>query len=145
MPIGPRFSTGIVTALSSLISSRPSSGKLLIIGTTSSSPVLEDLGIGGDLWDTRLIVPPIMNLQELSTVLYAASQDNFPSGPLITLTNANEIINKLRQIGIESVCIPIKKLLQMIGHASSATEDVSQEFISLINQYQSFHSTSVNK
>ncbi|KAK9840836.1 hypothetical protein WJX81_007964 [Elliptochloris bilobata] len=70
VPIGPRFSNGILQALLVLVKKQPPEGRrLLVIGTSSAPQVMADMGLA-DAFNVALHVPAVRDA-EVATVLKA--------------------------------------------------------------------------
>lgn len=126
VPIGPRFAMSILVTLIDLLTTRPPSGRLLVIATTSRPDILAELG-AGDCFDQRLHVTPLRSTEEARVVLEYASRESFTlGGPLVRSSDAPDILRALSSIEFS---IPIKRFLQMLGHASMASDDPVQGFL----------------
>ncbi|GAA6053700.1 hypothetical protein JCM3770_003173 [Rhodotorula araucariae] len=69
VPIGPRFSNGVLQALLVLLNKRPPKDRrLLILGTTSNRQMLHEMD-AMDAFSTSLAVPAITTLAQLAAVL----------------------------------------------------------------------------
>jgi vesicle-fusing ATPase len=125
VPMGPRFAMSILVTLNDLMSTRPPSGRLLVLATTSRAEEMEELGVL-DVFDRKLFVPPINDKDQVAKVLEHASHPDFtPAGPLVRQEDIPEIVKCLP----ETFSIGIKFLLQKLGNASMASDDAVQEFI----------------
>ena len=99
----------------------------MIMATASEIGVLEELGLA-DCFDSNLEVPLISTMEEYQAVLEAASNENFtPGGPLIAKKDITKALEGILSHGPTKT--PIKKLLQLLGHASSAAEDTVAELM----------------
>ncbi|MBW0529396.1 hypothetical protein O181_069111 [Austropuccinia psidii MF-1] len=71
VPIGPRFSNGVLQALMVLLGKRPPKDKrLLVLATSSSRTMLQDMGMS-DTFAADIRVPPIDTLKSLEIVINA--------------------------------------------------------------------------
>jgi len=69
IPIGPRFSNGVLQALAVLLGKRPPKGRrLLIFATTSNRAMLSEMELT-DAFDADIRVPPITSLSAVDHVL----------------------------------------------------------------------------
>ncbi|MCO5589643.1 hypothetical protein L7F22_043611 [Adiantum nelumboides] len=69
VPIGPRFSNGVLQALSVLLGKRPPKDRrLLILATTSNKPMLTDMEVS-DAFLADIRVPNITSLRSVDHVL----------------------------------------------------------------------------
>jgi vesicle-fusing ATPase len=101
--IGPRFSNLILQTLLVYIKKIPpkKGKKMLIIGTTSMSTYLEDLGIISAF--DRVIQVPKLGKQEIMNVLQNYDCDN---------ENKEKIVNLVKGITIKQLCLIIDRALQ---------------------------------
>ncbi|GAA5874930.1 hypothetical protein JCM8547_003614, partial [Rhodosporidiobolus lusitaniae] len=109
VPIGPRFSNGVLQALVVLLNKRPPKGRrLLILSTTSNRAMLTEMD-AMDAFATQLRVPAITTLRQLHTVLEDVALFRSPQ----ELQRATEL---LRQAGMEQegkLSIGVKRLLSL--------------------------------
>ena len=125
VPMGPRFAMSILVTLNDLMSTRPPSGRLLVLATTSRAEALDELG-ALDVFDRRLFIPAIEDREQVGRVLEHVSDPNFtPAGPFVRREDIPEILRGLP----DTLSIGIKLLLQKLGNASMASDDVVQEFL----------------
>ncbi|GMH39838.1 hypothetical protein BSKO_07742 [Bryopsis sp. KO-2023] len=109
VPIGPRFSNGILQTLLVLIKKRPPEGrKLLVVATTSLLDVLETMGMT-ESFNVVLHVPPLKSTEEISEVL--ESLDVFSPEDLPSAVEA-----------LGSNPVAIKQLLMIVEMARQAGE-----------------------
>lgn len=132
--MGARFSNAILQTLLVLFSRRPPKNRrLLILATTSSAPILTDLGIS-DSFDANLRVPPITDLVAIKKVLTETQlfHDRDSLRHAIDLlenigfaARAEDITESRKQVGI-------KKLLSMIEMARQEPQDAANRLASAI-------------
>ncbi|PHH84689.1 hypothetical protein CDD83_1542 [Cordyceps sp. RAO-2017] len=112
-PIGPRFSTTMLDALITLITSPPPKGhRLLIFATCSRPSVLNMLEVDG-CFSRKVEVPMVANLQELGGVLQESSE--FDAGDIAQITNTLQ-----QQTGSDRVGVGIRRILDSIFVAEAA-------------------------
>ncbi|KJZ80200.1 hypothetical protein HIM_00050 [Hirsutella minnesotensis 3608] len=108
-PIGSRFSSFMLEALTTFIRLKPPKGhRLLVFVTTSKLPVLQSLEVD-EIFSEKIAVPAVSNLNELGIVL----QNAFDSGDI------NQVLNTVRQrrAGSDSVGVGIKTIFDLIFQA----------------------------
>ncbi|KAG8722824.1 transport between ER and Golgi ATPase protein [Ceratobasidium sp. 394] len=130
VPIGPRFSNGVLQALMVLMAKRPPAGKrLLVIATTSIRPMLTDMQMS-EIFDAELRVAPISTLSALNNVL--ADVKLFHSR-----AEHEDALSQLQIAGFGNegkLNIGVKKLLSIIEMARQEPQDIAQRLVSgLIN------------
>ncbi|KAH7343951.1 AAA-domain-containing protein [Rhizoctonia solani] len=126
VPIGPRFSNGVLQALMVLMAKRPPAGKrLLVIATTTIRPMLTDMQMS-EIFDAELRISPISTLSALSKV--------FEDVQLFHSTAEHrEALNQLQVAGFGAegkLNIGVKKVLSIVEMARQEPEDVVQRLVS---------------
>ncbi|CAE6481743.1 unnamed protein product [Rhizoctonia solani] len=126
VPIGPRFSNGVLQALMVLMAKRPPAGKrLLVIATTSIRPMLTDMQMS-EVFDAELRISPISTLPALAKVFEDVELFR-SSGEL------HEALNQLHTAGLGNegkLNIGVKKVLGIVEMARQEPEDVTQRLVS---------------
>lgn len=119
VPIGPRFSNTVLSALRSLILRPPPNGKhRLLIGTTSSRSTLQQLEIYDD-FETEIPVPNVNTPQELGAILNDRS--NFQGQDI------RSVLGDLQErTGKETIGVGIKHVLGAIEVAGESASDLSE-------------------
>jgi len=130
VPIGPRFSNGVLQALMVLMARRPPAGKrLLVIATTSIRPMLTDMQMS-EVFDSELRISPVSTLSALSKIL--ADVQLFHSR-----AEHEDALSQLQIAGFGNegkLNIGVKKLLSIIEMARQEPQDIAQRLVSgLIN------------
>ncbi|CAK7203717.1 transport between ER and Golgi ATPase protein [Sporothrix eucalyptigena] len=113
-PVGPRLNNVMVQALMTLLTVTPPKGhRLLILATTSSRSVLDQLDMTR-VFDRQVAVPAVADVREMA----AAVQD---LGVFQDSADINQAINTIRQYnsGSDQVGVGIKRVLNL---AQSATD-----------------------
>ncbi|KAG0148761.1 hypothetical protein CROQUDRAFT_654328 [Cronartium quercuum f. sp. fusiforme G11] len=109
VPIGPRFSNGVLQALMVLLGKRPPKNqRLLVLATSSSRSMLQDMGMS-DTFAADIRVPPISTLRSLEIVISAVKL--FPDPKMHF--RAMEL---LKQAGFQEegrLAVGVKKLLNI--------------------------------
>ncbi|EGG09075.1 uncharacterized protein MELLADRAFT_47546 [Melampsora larici-populina 98AG31] len=109
VPIGPRFSNGVLQALMVLLGKRPPKNqRLLVLATSSSRSMLQDMGMS-DTFAADIRVPAISTLRSLEVVISAVKL--FPDPK----THARAM-DLLRQAGFQEegrLSVGVKKLLNI--------------------------------
>lgn len=102
VPIGPRFSNGVLQALMVLLKKEPPKGRrLLVLATTGERSVLQQLDVFTS-FDSNIAVPNVMGYAELSFIMEQSGAFGDP----------NRAIHELREMTrSESVGVGIKKIL----------------------------------
>ncbi|CUA70324.1 vesicle-fusing ATPase [Rhizoctonia solani] len=125
VPIGPRFSNGVLQALMVLMAKRPPAGKrLLVIATTTIRPMLTDMQMS-EVFDAELRISPISTLSALSKVfedvqLFRSSAEH------------REALNQLQIAGFGAegkLNIGVKKVLSIVEMARQEPEDIVQRLV----------------
>ncbi|KAF2747176.1 vesicle-fusing ATPase [Sporormia fimetaria CBS 119925] len=130
VPVGPRFSTTVLSALKVLLEKAPPKGRrLLVFATTTDLTALANLDLY-NRFDAEIAVGNVDTLQELEAVLQAS---DFP---------ANELIPALREIqestgrpraGQVEVGVGIKQILTAINTANQ-DDDVKGRFAKIMSR-----------
>ncbi|KAG8903113.1 transport between ER and Golgi ATPase protein [Tulasnella sp. 403] len=119
VPIGPRFSNGVLQTLMVLLAKRPPKGRrLLIIATTSVRPMITDTQMA-EIFDSQIRVPPVASLQSLETILREV--ELFRSSD-----ERRRAMTMLQQAGFaasNTLNVGIKKLLGIVEMARQEQED----------------------
>ncbi|GJN88243.1 hypothetical protein Rhopal_001208-T1 [Rhodotorula paludigena] len=126
VPIGPRFSNGVLQALMVLLNKRPPKGRrLLILSTTSNRAMLSEMD-AMDAFATSLRVPALTTLAQLRRVLQ--SVELFPRDPASEVDRALRMLEQA-QVGTGEGdearwAVGVKRLLSVVemcrqdeGHA----------------------------
>ncbi|KAF8338713.1 AAA-domain-containing protein [Cantharellus anzutake] len=128
VPIGPRFSNGVLQALMVLMGKRPPKGRrLLVLTTTSLRPMLTEMQMN-DIFDAEIRVPPITSLRALDRVLDEVKL--FPSR-----TERGRALALLEQAGFGHegrLNVGIKKLLSVIEMARQDPNDIAEKLCSAL-------------
>lgn len=115
VPVGPRFSNGVLQALMVLLKKEPPNGRrLLVLATTGEQSVLRQL----DMWnsfDSDIAVPNVTNHNELGFIMEQSGVFRDPS-------RAIQELRELKQT--DSVNVGIKKILLGI---ETAKQDQDRE------------------
>ncbi|KAG8886954.1 transport between ER and Golgi ATPase protein [Tulasnella sp. 332] len=128
VPIGPRFSNGVLQTLMVLFARRPPKGRrLLIIATTGIRAMLTEMQMS-EVFDSQIRVPPISNLRSLEIVLkevelFRASEDR------------KRAMGMLEQAGFGNdgrLNVGVKKLLSVIEMARQEPEEVSERLVTAL-------------
>ncbi|BGP18763.1 hypothetical protein JCM10213_004278 [Rhodosporidiobolus nylandii] len=112
VPIGPRFSNGVLQALMVLLNKRPPKGRrLLILSTTSNRSMLTEMD-AMDAFATTLRVPAITTLRQLHAVL--SEMQLFRS-----TSDLGRAVDLLRQAGVgrdgeDKLQVGVKRLLSLV-------------------------------
>lgn len=124
VPIGPRFSNGVLQALLVLLKKKPPKDRrLLILATTSQRHILDEMGMIPE-FSNEIYIPPISTIEGIEIVLQTVD--------LFTEAEHNQAMSYLRQSSIEDrIAIGIKKLLMIIEMARQ-DEDRVGKFVSAI-------------
>lgn len=131
VPIGPRFSTSILSSIIDILNTAESTNNLLVIGTTDTPKVLDDLGMG-KYFDLKIPINTITRREQVLVVLNEAALPSFTgNGAILNVSDAQEMMLVLP----ESFSIGIKQLIQIIGFCSSAEENVAGEFAKMMQQF----------
>ncbi|KAF7554500.1 hypothetical protein G7Z17_g2874 [Cylindrodendrum hubeiense] len=125
-PIGPRFSTTMLEALTTLLVSKPPKGhRLLIFVTTSKLSMLKMLEIDMD-FAKKVPVPAVANVRELASVLQESRVFNTAD-----VGQAIQIIQD--RTNSDSVGVGIKTVLDCIFEArAGGNQDVVETFTDLL-------------
>eukprot|EP01135_Chromosphaera_perkinsii_P011551 Nk52_evm9s2438 gene=Nk52_evmTU9s2438 len=123
VPIGPRFSNTVLQTILVLMKRVPPKGRrLLIVGTTSSKRVLEEMG-ALDAFDGHLLVPTISSAEELIKVIEHI--DLFDEAQLA------EISKTIKREEIR-IWVGVKKLLMMAEMARQDMTDKVMKFLQIL-------------
>jgi len=130
IPIGPRFSNGVLQALMVLLGKRPPKDRrLLVFATTSNRAMLSDMEMT-DAFDADIRVPPITDLNALESVLHEVE--------LFSSDKEHEkAFNLLEQAGFGQegkLNVGVKKLLSMAEMARQDPDPAEKLVGSLIQQ-----------
>ncbi|GAA5841630.1 hypothetical protein JCM11251_004236 [Rhodosporidiobolus azoricus] len=110
VPIGPRFSNGVLQALMVLLNKRPPKGRrLLILSTTSNRGMLTEMD-AMDAFSTSLRVPAITTLSQLQRVLTDIALFRAPQ-------ELQRAMDLCRQAGLDqegNLQIGVKRLLSLV-------------------------------
>ncbi|GAA5913743.1 hypothetical protein JCM6882_002331 [Rhodosporidiobolus microsporus] len=110
VPIGPRFSNGVLQALMVLLNKRPPKGRrLLILSTTSNRGMLTEMD-AMDAFSTTLRVPAITTLSQLQSVLADVALFRSPQ-------ELQRAVDLCRQAGLDQdgkLQIGVKRLLSLV-------------------------------
>jgi len=128
VPIGPRFSNGVLQTLMVLLSRRPPKGRrLLIIATTGIRAMLTEMQMS-EVFDSQIRVPPISNLRSLEIVLKEV--ELFRSSD-----ERRRAMGMLEQAGFGGegrLNVGVKKLLSVIEMARQEPEEVSERLVTAL-------------
>lgn len=122
VPIGPRFSNGVLQALLVLLGKRPPKGRrLLVIATTSNRPMLAEMDML-DAFATSIHVPSLSSLAAIDAVLgrlsfYGSTEDR------------SRFVQLMRQAGLDQegkVIIGVKKLISLVEMCRQEEQGQSQ-------------------
>ncbi|TKA53436.1 hypothetical protein B0A53_04430 [Rhodotorula sp. CCFEE 5036] len=110
VPIGPRFSNGVLQALMVLLNKRPPKDRrLLILSTTSNRAMLTEMD-AMDAFATTLRVPAITTLRQLEAVLADVGLFRSPA----ELARALELLRQAGLDGEDKLAIGVKRLLTLV-------------------------------
>lgn len=130
IPIGPRFSNGVLQALAVLLGRRPPKGRrLLIFATTSNRAMLSDMELI-DAFDADIRVPPITSLRSVDHVLrevelFSSDEDYRTTSRLLEQAG----------FGVEGkLNVGVKKLLSMAEMARQ-DPDPAEKLVGSLIQY----------
>ncbi|KAG8965470.1 transport between ER and Golgi ATPase protein [Tulasnella sp. 419] len=128
VPIGPRFSNGVLQALMVLLARRPPKGRrLLIIATTSLRPMLDEMQMS-EVFDSQIRVPPISSLRSLEIVLREMQLFG-------TSDERRRAMALLDQAGFGHegrLMVGVKKLLTVVEMARQEPEGVAERLVSAL-------------
>jgi len=123
VPIGPRFSNGVLQALIVLMARRPPKGRrLLVLTTTSLRPMLTEMQMN-EVFDSEIRVPPISTLSSLERVVKEVELFS-------TSDERRRAMGMLEQAGFGSegrLNVGVKKLLSVIEMARQDPQDVAEK------------------
>ncbi|GAA5873522.1 hypothetical protein JCM3774_000038 [Rhodotorula dairenensis] len=131
VPIGPRFSNGVLQALMVLLNKRPPKDRrLLILSTTSNRSMLTEMD-AMDAFATTLRVPAITTLRQLEAVLADVGLFRSPG----ELARALELLRQAGLDGEDKLAIGVKRLLTLVEMCrqdqDSAVDKLVTELVSL--------------
>lgn len=130
IPIGPRFSNGVLQALVVLLGKRPpKERRLLVLATTSNRNMLSDMEMS-DAFDTEIRVPPITDLHSVDVILREVKLFEQEE-------DYQNVLDLLRQSGFEGegrLNVGVKKLLSMAEMARQDPDPAEKLTGSLIQQ-----------
>ncbi|KAG9000183.1 transport between ER and Golgi ATPase protein [Tulasnella sp. JGI-2019a] len=128
VPIGPRFSNGVLQTLMVLFARRPPKGRrLLIIATTGIRAMLTEMQMI-EIFDSQIRVPPISSLRSLEIVLKEV--ELFRSSD-----ERRRAMGMLEQAGFAGegkLNVGVKKLLSVIEMARQEPEEVSERLVTAL-------------
>ncbi|KAI9277564.1 P-loop containing nucleoside triphosphate hydrolase protein [Sporodiniella umbellata] len=124
VPIGPRFSNGVLQALLVLLKKKPPKGRrLLILATATQRDILDHMGMTSE-FSTELYVPSITSLEGIDAVLQELN--------LFEDDERERALSCLEQANMEhKLSIGVKKLLMVIEMARQ-DEDKVGKFVNTI-------------
>ncbi|KAJ2970765.1 hypothetical protein NQ176_g8029 [Zarea fungicola] len=122
---GPRFSSVMLEALTTLIVSKPPKGhRLLVLITTSRPEMLNMLEINQD-FEKQVYIPAVSSLRELGVILQSSGSIN--GGDI------NRILSMLQErLGENRWGLGIKTVLDCITEARAGEEEVSETLVDLL-------------
>jgi len=110
VPVGPRFSAAVLSAIKGLIENKPPKGRpLLVLATTSERTVLQQLQLN---FKAQIAVPNVQTQQELAHIMQESGQ--FGDGDIqramsdIESTTQGQRIN----VGVQQVLLCIERAMQ---------------------------------
>lgn len=110
VPVGPRFSAAVLSAIKGLIENKPPKGRpLLVLATTSERTVLQQLQLN---FKAQIAVPNVQTQQELAHIMQESGQ--FGDGDIqramsdIASTTQGQRIN----VGVQQVLLCIERAMQ---------------------------------
>ncbi|RKP35098.1 P-loop containing nucleoside triphosphate hydrolase protein [Dimargaris cristalligena] len=126
VPIGPRFSNGILQALMVLLKKPPPPGRrLLILATTNQKAVLGEMGML-DIFNSEIRIPTIRDLSSVEVVLKELE--------VFSPEERHFVINRLHTDGIEQhLSLGIKKLIMIIEMARQDPTSKLEKFMTSLN------------
>ncbi|KAF9506121.1 hypothetical protein BS47DRAFT_1353273 [Hydnum rufescens UP504] len=119
VPIGPRFSNGVLAGINSHLRV---GRRLLVLATTSLRPMLTEMQMN-EVFDSEIRVPPISTLRSLERVLREV--ELFPSSD-----ERRRAMGMLEQAGFGTegrLNVGVKKLLSVIEMARQDPQDVGEK------------------
>ncbi|KAJ3174960.1 transport between ER and Golgi ATPase protein [Irineochytrium annulatum] len=122
--IGPRFANGVLQTLLVLLKKQPPKGnRLLIIGTTSQRPVLEQMDLS-DAFNAQVYVGPVKGLQAVEIVVQDLQ--------LFSESERRHAFDVLYKAGADDkVAVGVKKLITIVEMARQDVDKVDK-FVSLL-------------
>ncbi|KAG9045474.1 transport between ER and Golgi ATPase protein [Tulasnella sp. UAMH 9824] len=125
VPIGPRFSNGVLQTLMVLLARRPPKGRrLLIIATTGIRSVVTDTQMS-EIFDSQIRVPPVGTLSSIETILKEV--ELFQSSN--HLKRAIQMLGEAGFAGEGRVNVGVKKLLSIVEMARQESEDPASRLV----------------
>ena len=127
VPIGPRFSNGVLQTLLVLLKKTPPNGKkLLILATTNQKELLNQMELG-DAFNAEIRVPNISDLHSIENVV--SELKLFSDG------EKQKVIESLSPFVIDgsNLSIGIKKLIMLCEMARQDTDKV-EKFVSVLKE-----------
>lgn len=125
VPIGPRFSNGVLQTLMVLLARRPPKGRrLLIIATTGVRSVITDTQMS-EIFDSQIRVPPVSSLASIEAIL--KSVELFPSPN--DLKRAMQMLAEAGFAGEGRVNVGVKKLFSIVEMARQEPEDPASRLV----------------
>lgn len=130
IPVGPRFSNGVLQALLVLLGKRPPKDRrLLVLATTSNRNMLTDLELA-DAFDAEIRVPSITDLRSVDIILRDVKLFDREE----EYTNAISLLEQSGFAGDGRLNIGVKKLLSMAEMARQDPDPAEKLAGSLIQQ-----------
>ncbi|GAA6061702.1 hypothetical protein JCM10212_004934 [Sporobolomyces blumeae] len=126
VPIGPRFSNGVLQALMVLLGKRPPKGRrLLILSTTSNRPMLSEMDLM-DSFTSSLLVPSITTLSQLHHVLSEVSLFRSPA-------ELERTMGLVQQAGLGHegrLMVGVKKLVGIVEMCRQEKDSMGDKLVS---------------
>ncbi|GAB7341124.1 hypothetical protein MBLNU457_7432t1 [Dothideomycetes sp. NU457] len=125
VPVGPRFSQGVLAALKGFMTNRPPKGRpLLIFATTSSRSVLQQLELG---FMAQIAVPTVQKPQELGYIMhesgaFAGTQEIDSALAMIKDTTGSDTIG----VGVQQVLLAIQTSIKDQDKVGRFAEIISE-------------------
>lgn len=125
VPIGPRFSNGVLQTLMVLLARRPPKGRrLLILATTGIRSVITDTQMS-EIFDSQIRVPPVGSLPSIETILKEVELFQSSSH----LKRAMQMLGEAGFTGEGRVNVGVKKLLSIVEMARQEVEDPASRLV----------------
>jgi len=125
VPVGPRFSQGVLAALKGFMTNRPPKGRpLLIFATTSSRSVLQQLELG---FMAQIAVPTVQKPQELGYIMhesgaFAGPQEIDSALAIIRDTTGSETVG----VGVQQALLAIQTSIKDQDKVGRFAEIISE-------------------